>query len=110
MICPPHAPAPVVEDWLARHRHPGSFLLHLIGIPMSLAGFLLTPFFLGLLSLPMFLFALGLFVGGYLLQFLGHLCEGSEPGEVARLRNWLRRRSRQPRVGVSGMSAGGSAG
>ena len=30
----------------------------------------------------MFLLALGLFVGGYLLQFAGHLLEGTDPGEI----------------------------
>jgi uncharacterized membrane protein YGL010W len=109
MICPPHGPAPLVDDWLARHRHPASFLLHLIGIPLSLAGILLTPFCLGLFSLPMFLFAFGLFVAGYLLQFLGHVCEGSEPGELVHLRQWLRHRSDTPRIGLDRVRAGGSA-
>ena len=30
----------------------------------------------------MFLLALGLFVGGYLLQFAGHFLEGTDPGEI----------------------------
>ena len=79
---------------MARHRHPASFLLHLIGIPLSLAGFLLSPFFMILLSFPMFLFSASLFVAGYLLQFLGHALEGTEPGEVTEFRRWLNRRSR----------------
>ena len=35
-----------------------------------------------LLSVPVFLFALALFFGGYLLQFAGHALEGTDPGEV----------------------------
>ncbi len=91
MLCPPHPPAPVVEDWLARHRHTASFLLHMVGIPMSLVGVLLGPVYLALLSWKILLFSLGLFVGGYLFQFLGHAVEGSEPGEIAAIRQWLAR-------------------
>ena len=40
------------------------------------------PIYLCLLSLPIFLLALALFVGGYLLQFAGHLLEGTDPGEI----------------------------
>ncbi len=89
MLCPPHNPAPVVQDWLARHRHPASFLLHILGIPLTLVGVLLAPVFLALVSLPIFLFSLAMFVGGYLVQFLGHALEGSEPGEITHLRRWL---------------------
>ena len=35
-----------------------------------------------LLSLSVFLFALALFLGGYLLQFAGHALEGTDPGEI----------------------------
>ena len=89
MLCPPHAPAPVVEDWLERHRHPASFLLHMVGIPPTIVGVLLIPAYLALLSVPLFLFSTALFVGGYLAQFLGHLLEGSEPGEIAQVRRKL---------------------
>jgi hypothetical protein len=92
MLCPPHPPAPVVENWLERHRHPVSFVLHLIGIPMTLVGVLLFPVYAALLSLPLFLFSLGLFVGGYALQLLGHLIDRTEPGEWTALRSRLARR------------------
>jgi uncharacterized membrane protein YGL010W len=86
MLCPPHTPAPVVEDWLERHRHVGSFLLHMIGIPPTLVGVLLVPVCIALVSVPIFLFSLALFFGGYAIQFLGHALEGSEPGEITHLR------------------------
>jgi uncharacterized membrane protein YGL010W len=100
MLCPPHPPAPVVQDWIERHRHPVSFLLHMVGIPPTLVGVLLAPVSIALLSPTLMLFSLSLFVGGYLIQFLGHLAEGSEPGEITHLRHWLlhrlpRRRSRR---------------
>src|SRR5689334_16187803 len=91
MLCPPPPPAPIVRDWLERHRDPRSFVLHMIGIPPTLVGALLFPVYLWLLSLPVFLFALSLFVGGYLIQFLGHALDGTEPGEWAALKLGLGR-------------------
>jgi uncharacterized membrane protein YGL010W len=91
MICPPLPPHPFVRDWLERHRAPASFWLHMLGIPATILGGLLLPVFVVLLSPAIFLFALAIFVGGYLIQFLGHAIEGSEPGEVTLLRKKLAR-------------------
>lgn len=82
MICPPLSRSKLVDYWLERHRNPISFLLHMIGIPPTILGVLLIPIYVYCLSLPIFLFALALFVGGYLVQFLGHALEGTDPGEV----------------------------
>ena len=82
MICPPMLPDRNVQGWIARHRGPASFVLHMLGIPPTIIGVLLMPIYVVLLSVPLFLFALALFVGGYLIQFLGHALEGSDPGEV----------------------------
>jgi len=82
MIDPPLPPHPLVQHWLERHRNPASFILHMIGIPPTILGFLFIPIYLCLLSVPIFLLALGLFVGGYILQFAGHLLEGTDPGEI----------------------------
>ncbi|MDB5349757.1 MAG: hypothetical protein JWN86_1004 [Planctomycetota bacterium] len=95
MICPPLTPAPVVLDWLARHRRPVSLVMHLIGIPLTLMGALLVPVYVALLSRPIFLFSLSLFVVGYLIQFLGHALEGTEPGEILYLRKKLVRSLRK---------------
>ena len=86
MIYPPQPPSPLVRDWIERHRDPKSFLLHLFGIPATILGVLLMPIYLLQLSIPLFLVALVLFVGGFGLQFLGHALEGSEPGEITALR------------------------
>jgi hypothetical protein len=72
----------LVQHWLQRHRHPTSFLLHMIGIPPTILGVLFVPIYLTLLSFPIFLLALALFVGGYALQFAGHFLEGTDPGEI----------------------------
>lgn len=82
LIEPALPPDPLVQQWLERHRRPTSFVLHMIGIPPTLLGVLFVPIYLVLLSLPIFLLALALFIGGYLLQFLGHLIEGTDPGEI----------------------------
>jgi uncharacterized membrane protein YGL010W len=82
MICPPLTPSKLVLNWLERHRNPVSFLLHMIGIPPTILGVLLIPVYLYCLSIPIFLFALTLFVGGYLVQFLGHAVERTDPGEI----------------------------
>jgi len=82
MICPPLPPCRLVENWVERHRNPVSFVLHMIGIPPTLLSLMLIPVYVYCLSVPLFLLALGLFVGGYLVQFLGHALEGTDPGEV----------------------------
>jgi uncharacterized membrane protein YGL010W len=82
VIDPPLPPHHLVQRWVARHRNPTSFVLHMIGIPPTILGVLFVPIYLCLLSIPIFLLALGLFVGGYLLQFAGHLLEGTDPGEI----------------------------
>jgi uncharacterized membrane protein YGL010W len=82
MICPPLPPSKLVRNWIDRHRNAPSFVLHMIGIPPTILGVLLIPVYVYCLSFPLFLLALALFVGGYLVQFLGHALEGTDPGEV----------------------------
>ena len=64
-------PASFIENYKAKHRHPVNKLSHSIGIPMIV------------ISLPLFLinwrWALGLFVVGWILQFVGHIVEGNQP-------------------------------
>ncbi|HIA26860.1 MAG TPA: DUF962 domain-containing protein [Planctomycetes bacterium] len=64
-----------VGSWLDRykadHNHPMNHATHIVGIPAIV------------ISLPLFFFypywALGLFVGGWILQFVGHAFEGNRP-------------------------------
>ena len=60
-----------IENYKAKHTHPLNKLTHSIGIPMIV------------ISLPLFAFnwrwALGLFMFGWILQFLGHAIEGNQP-------------------------------
>ncbi len=60
-----------LEEYKASHTHPMNHLTHAIGIPMIVV------------SLPLAFFhwptALGLFIGGWILQFIGHAFEGKPP-------------------------------
>ncbi|MDR3633686.1 MAG: DUF962 domain-containing protein [Isosphaeraceae bacterium] len=89
MLCPPHEPSPLVTNWLERHRDPISFVLHMIGIPPTIVGVLMIPVYVYMMSFQLFLLALALFVGGYLLQFLGHAVDGNDPGEIIMLKRKL---------------------
>ena len=59
------------DNYKSRHRHRLNRLSHSIGIPMIVV------------SLPLFFFswrwALGLFVVGWVFQFVGHAIEGNQP-------------------------------
>jgi uncharacterized membrane protein YGL010W len=64
-------PDSFIENYKAKHQHPANKLCHFIGIPIIT------------LSVPLFFFnwrwALGLFVFGWILQFIGHAIEGNQP-------------------------------
>jgi len=67
------------RNWRNRHRSPTSFVLHATGIPLTVAA---IPAALA----EMWLLAVGLLVGGYGLQFVGHIVEGNRSGEEILLR------------------------
>jgi len=92
VIYTPQPPSPMVNDWVDRHRDPRSFTLHLLGIPGTILGVLLIPVYTMLMSPSVFGFALALFLGGFVLQFLGHALDGTEPGEIKGIRAWWARR------------------
>ncbi|HEX6285298.1 MAG TPA: DUF962 domain-containing protein [Pyrinomonadaceae bacterium] len=64
-------PESLLANYKAKHQHPLNRLTHSIGIPLIV------------ISLPLFFFnwrwALGLFVFGWILQFVGHAIEGNQP-------------------------------
>jgi len=74
-----------LRNWLARHRNPTNFMLHMAGIPATVIA-------VGLAVSRYWLLAIGLFLGGYALQFLGHIVEGNRSGEEQLLRRLLGRR------------------
>jgi uncharacterized membrane protein YGL010W len=69
------------EQWISQyassHQHPVNRLCHTIGIPMIAASLVVgiaALFIAGLWKV-----ALGLFVGGWIFQFIGHAFERKEP-------------------------------
>ncbi len=75
-----------LRNWLDRHKSPASFWLHMMGVP---ACFVAAP---AMLVLQEWVLAGVLFVGGYAMQFLGHLAEGNTSGEGQLLRKLMGRR------------------
>src|SRR5258708_4469437 len=70
-----------LRHWLERHQHPFNFAIHLVGIPLAVLGVVLFFF----VPWP---WALAAFVGGYVLQWLGHAVEGNDLGEWAGIK-WM---------------------
>jgi hypothetical protein len=65
-----------VINYIQRHQHPANQVLHVIGLPLT---FIVSAVWL---FQQHYWWALGAFVGGYLLQFLGHAIEGNDAGET----------------------------
>jgi len=69
------------EQWIAQysssHQHPVNRFCHMFGIPLILVsvGVAFASFFLHRL----WMYALGLFVIGWIFQFVGHAFEGKPP-------------------------------
>jgi hypothetical protein len=74
-----------LDGWLVRHQLPFNFWIHMVGIPMALAGLVLV-FVLGW---SLWYVGAGAFVGGYVLQYIGHRAEGNDVGEWAGIKRLL---------------------
>jgi hypothetical protein len=74
----------LLRNWLSRHRNPTNFLLHVAGVPMMI---LAIPSAL----MGYWLLAVGMLLGSYALQLLGHVVEGNRSGEEELLRKLLKR-------------------
>jgi uncharacterized membrane protein YGL010W len=71
-----------MADWVHQyeesHQHPVNRLMHTFGIPMIAVSIALAA--IGLLAAPVVVpYAVGLFVVGWVLQFVGHAFEGKPP-------------------------------
>ena len=66
----------MMVNYLARHQHPANLWLHVVGLPVT---FVLPVVFL-VHHEPWW--ALGSFVAGYAMQFVGHAIEGNDAGET----------------------------
>lgn len=74
-----------LSNYVARHQNRANQLLHVVGLPVTFGlpvYFLVdeSPDFAGLA-----------FVGGYVLQFIGHALEGNDAGEVVLVKKLLGR-------------------
>jgi hypothetical protein len=78
-----------LRNWLERHQTRFSFVLHMIGIPLTilfipLAIWQLVEWRWDLWWRPTLLLFLG-----YLLQYIGHVYEGNDMGEIILIKKWL---------------------
>lgn len=60
-----------IESYKEKHQHPLNKLTHNVGIPLIVVS-LVVVFFSWKIALAMF-------VGGWILQFVGHFIEGNQP-------------------------------
>lgn len=72
-----------ISNYIERHRNRTNQLLHLFGVPLTFGASAV------LLVEKQWLWAAAAFVGGYILQFLGHAIEGNDAGEVILVKKWL---------------------
>jgi hypothetical protein len=71
-----------LTNWLERHQHPASRVLHAIGIPLTIAAVVLAIVQLADWRWDLWWRPAGLLFLGYLLQWLGHRIEGNDMGEL----------------------------
>jgi len=69
-------------NWLARHQNHFNFWIHMLGIPLAVAG-------LPLLFLAPWYYGVGAIAGGYFLQWVGHRVEGNDVGEFIPVKRLL---------------------
>ena len=73
----------MLRNWRLRHQDPLNFGIHLVGIPLAVAGAVL-------LFIPGGLYwGIGGLILGYLLQYIGHRVEGNDVGEWAAVKRLL---------------------
>jgi hypothetical protein len=94
-----------LSNWFERHQHPASLILHLIGIPLTLAAVAVAVVQLWQWRWDLWWRPAALLAAGYLLQWIGHRIEGNDMGELILLKKRLGR----PYVAVSPRCAPGRA-
>ena len=86
-----------LANWLERHQSRLSFWLHVVGIPLTILGVALGIWQLYHDLWELWWRPLSLLAAGYLLQWIGHIHEGNDMGEVIAVKRLLGR----PYVAVS---------
>ena len=80
-----------LKNWFERHQHPLSLALHVIGIPMTIAALVVGALQLAGWRWDLWWRPAGLLAIGYLLQWIGHVIEGNDMGEIILLKKWRNR-------------------
>ncbi len=80
-----------LTNWLERHQHPVSRGLHYVGIPLTIAAVVLAGVQLYQWRWDLWWRPALLLSAGYGLQWLGHVLEGNDMGEVVLIKKLLGR-------------------
>lgn len=75
----------ILRNYLQRHRNRANQCLHVVGVPLTFVVSVV------LLVRNAWAWAACAFVGGYVLQFIGHAIEGNDAGEVVLIKKLLGR-------------------
>src|SRR5688572_27265558 len=78
-----------LANWLERHQNPVSFWLHMVGIPLTIAAVALAGIQLAAWRWDLWWRPAALLFIGYFLQWLGHVIEGNDMGEVILVKKLL---------------------
>ena len=87
----------ILASWFERHQHPLSLALHLVGIPLTIVALVLAGWQLVAGQWDLWWRPAGLLVLGYLLQWVGHLIEGNDMGEII----LVKKKFHRPYIAVS---------
>jgi hypothetical protein len=79
----------IIANWIERHQNRTSFWLHMVGIPLTIASVVLAGIQLADSRWDLWWRPVVLLVVGYLLQWIGHLIEGNDMGEVIVIKKLL---------------------
>lgn len=77
-----------LANWFERHQHPVSRALHYVGIPLTIAAVIVAGVQLAQWRWDLWWRPTALLVGGYLLQWIGHVIEGNDMGEMILVKKW----------------------
>lgn len=78
-----------LQNWFDRHQHPFSLVLHAIGIPLTIWAVVLAGLQLSASQWDLWWRPTVLFFGGYFLQWVGHLIEGNDMGELILIKKMM---------------------